>query len=157
MQMFKSDGKVRELFRKYGKTALATHLTIYTVSFSGLYVAIENHFDPKSLLIKYGLLSDKEVKDDADPEERGWFSNLLTGPSSSLALAFLCNKALMPVRAPLTLGLTPMVARALQQRAATAAGAAASKGSSTPVSTTTATSQARSAQIKDRASSKGPQ
>jgi len=45
----------------------------------------------------------------------------------------------------------------LQQRAATAAGAAASKGSSTPVSTTTATSQARSAQIKDRASSKGPQ
>ena len=35
MQMFKSDGKVRELFRKYGKTALATHLTIYTVSFSG--------------------------------------------------------------------------------------------------------------------------
>lgn len=35
MQMFKSEGKVRELFRKYGKTALATHLTIYTVSFSG--------------------------------------------------------------------------------------------------------------------------
>jgi len=25
--------------------------------YTGLYVAIENHFDPKSLLIKYGLLS----------------------------------------------------------------------------------------------------
>ena len=81
--MFKADGRVRELFRKYGKTALATHLAVYAVSFSGersldhvyawllnlvskqltlldvagLYVAIENHFDPHSLLIKYGLLS----------------------------------------------------------------------------------------------------
>lgn len=145
---------MRELFRKYGKTALATHLAIYTVSFSGLYVAIENHFDPHSLLIKYGLLSDQEVRDDADPKERGWFTNLLTGPSSSLALAFLCNKALMPVRAPLTLGLTPMIARALQQRAVTAAGAAASKSSSTPVSSVTATSQARSAQLKDMSASK---
>lgn len=80
MQMFKSEGRVRELFRKYGKTALATHLTVYAVTFSGnralqilsklrfpqsltllehtgLYVAIENHFDPKDLLIRYGLLS----------------------------------------------------------------------------------------------------
>ena len=55
--------------------------------------------------------ADQEVKDEANPKERGWFTNLLTGPSSSLALAFLCNKALMPLRAPLTLGLTPMVAR----------------------------------------------
>ena len=37
MPMFKSEGKVRELFRKYGKTALATHLTVYTVSFSGAH------------------------------------------------------------------------------------------------------------------------
>ena len=34
--MFKSDGKVRELFRKYGKTALATHLTVYGASFAGM-------------------------------------------------------------------------------------------------------------------------
>ena len=112
-------------------------LTLLDVA--GLYVAIENHFDPHSLLIKYGLLSgtalhapvllmlstskpqylrpftwhpaDKEVEDDKDVSQRGWFTNLLSGPSSSIALAFLCNKALLPVRAPLTIGLTPMVAR----------------------------------------------
>ena len=57
------------------------------------------------------LHADQQVQDDANPKERGWFSNLLTGPSSSIALAFLCNKALLPVRAPVTIGLTPMVAR----------------------------------------------
>ena len=55
--------------------------------------------------------ADKEVEDDKDVSQRGWFTNLLSGPSSSIALAFLCNKALLPVRAPLTIGLTPMVAR----------------------------------------------
>lgn len=116
-----------------------SHLVLFlfdlTLVHTGLYVAIENHFDPHGLLIKYGLLSgmlvrtitflvfqccpflkqylhaDQQVKDDADPKERGWFTNLLTGPSSSIALAFLCNKALLPVRAPVTVGLTPMVAR----------------------------------------------
>lgn len=34
--MFKSEGRVRELFRKYGKTALATHLTVYGVTFAGI-------------------------------------------------------------------------------------------------------------------------
>lgn len=58
-----------------------------------------------------GSYADKQVKDEANPQERGWFNNLLSGPSSSIALAFLCNKALLPVRAPITLGLTPMVAR----------------------------------------------
>lgn len=148
--MFKSEGRVRELFRKYGKTALATHLTVYGVTFAGLYFAIENKLGPQSLLIKYGLLSDQQVKDDANPQERGWFSNLLSGPSSSIALAFLCNKALLPVRAPITLGLTPMVARALQQRAATAATAAASKHSPAPMSTTVAKSQPKSAHGKEK-------
>ncbi|KAL3161943.1 hypothetical protein ABBQ38_009025 [Trebouxia sp. C0009 RCD-2024] len=149
--MFKSEGRVRELFRKYGKTALATHLTVYGVTFAGLYFAIENKLGPQSLLIKYGLLSDKQVKDEANPQERGWFNNLLSGPSSSIALAFLCNKALLPVRAPITLGLTPMVARALHQRAATAATAAASKQSSAPVSSTPTASQAKTPYVKDKA------
>ena len=37
--MFKSEGRVRELFRKYGKTALATHLTVYGVTFAGTAAA----------------------------------------------------------------------------------------------------------------------
>lgn len=39
--MFKSEGRVRELFRKYGKTALATHLTVYGVTFAGTAATVE--------------------------------------------------------------------------------------------------------------------
>lgn len=56
-----------------------------------------------------------ETVEEAEPplssEEKGWMDNILTGGSSSLALAFLCNKALFPVRTPITLALTPAVAR----------------------------------------------
>ena len=55
--------------------------------------------------------ADKAVKEDGDSDKRGWFANLLSGPGSTVALAFLCNKALLPVRVPITVGLTPAVAR----------------------------------------------
>ena len=51
------------------------------------------------------------MKDDADPQTRGWFAQSLTSSGSSLALAFLCTKALLPIRVPLTLAVTPPVAR----------------------------------------------
>ena len=47
----------------------------------------------------------------ADAAQKGWLDRALTGGSSTLALAFLCNKALFPVRTPITLALTPAVAR----------------------------------------------
>ena len=53
----------------------------------------------------------QEVRDDADPQTRGWFASSLTSSGSSLALAFLCTKALLPIRVPLTLAITPPVAR----------------------------------------------
>ena len=48
---------------------------------------------------------------DSDPSQRTWLERALTGSSSSLALAFICNKALFPLRAPITVALTPAVAR----------------------------------------------
>ena len=64
--------------------------------------------------------------DDEDEHGRNWFTRALSGHGSSLALAFVANKALFPVRAPITLGLTPAVARALRVNAARSAGAASS-------------------------------
>lgn len=52
-----------------------------------------------------------EAEAQADAQNKGWMDKVLTGGSSTLALAFLCNKALFPVRTPITLGLTPVVAR----------------------------------------------
>ena len=47
----------------------------------------------------------------AGEEHSSWMGRLLSGSSSTLALAFLCNKALFPIRTPITLALTPAVAR----------------------------------------------
>ncbi|PSC71235.1 hypothetical protein C2E20_5331 [Micractinium conductrix] len=114
--------RIKELFSKYGKVALGVHLTVYAGFFSACYIAIDNHVDVRTPLQKIGLLS-KEAYDEKHAEagqegEKGWLDRALTGGSSTLALAFLCNKALFPVRTPITLGLTPMVARVLRVRAA---------------------------------------
>lgn len=61
-----------------------------------------------------------------DDDDRNWLARALSGRGSSLALAFVANKALFPVRAPITLGLTPAVARALRVNAARSAAASAS-------------------------------
>jgi hypothetical protein len=66
-------------------------------------------------------------------KEPGWLARTLAGGGSSLALAFVANKALFPLRAPVTLALTPAVARALRVRAAGVAGrAAAAEGRKAP-------------------------
>ncbi len=67
----------------------------------------------RGALSKVGLLSSKAYDDAADvaPEDRSWLDKVLSGGSSTLALAFICNKALFPVRTPITLALTPAVAR----------------------------------------------
>lgn len=66
------------------------------------------------MLSKVGLLSAKsydEAEAAHDQAEQSWMEKVLTGGSSTFALAFICNKALFPVRTPITLGLTPVVAR----------------------------------------------
>lgn len=106
--------QVKDLFRKYGKVAVGVHLTVYAASFAGLYMAAKSKMDVESVLVKYGLLSERE----ADQPPDGWLQKTLAGGGSAVVLAFICNKALMPIRAPITIGITPMVARALRQHAA---------------------------------------
>lgn len=106
--------QVRDLFQKYGRVAVGVHLTVYAASFAGLYMAAKSKVDVESILVHYGLLHEREA---GQPPE-GWLQKTLAGGGSAVVLAFICNKALMPIRAPITLGLTPMVARALRQHAA---------------------------------------
>lgn len=133
--------RVKQLFKKYGKVAIGVHFTVYFSFLAGCYVAIDNHVDVKGPLQKIGLLSKDSVDEAAavageaaavagepglqqqqrpqqQQQEKGWLDRVLSGGSSTLALAFICNKALFPVRTPITLGLTPLVARVLRHRAA---------------------------------------
>lgn len=75
----------------------------------GCYLAVKGQVDVAGALQRVGLMSPKE--EDVPPEEQGWVRRMLEGSSSSLALAFIANKALIPVRAPITIALTPPVAR----------------------------------------------
>ncbi|KAJ0700144.1 hypothetical protein HanOQP8_Chr10g0364271 [Helianthus annuus] len=126
-------GRFRELLNKYGKVALGVHLSVSAASITGLYIAIKNNLDVESalekvrfkqlesILEKVGMAGPKEEELDADisnPEskQRNRTAELVASSGGALALAVLCNKALFPVRVPITIAVTPPVARFLARR-----------------------------------------
>ena len=168
---FSAGGRIRELFAKYGKVAIAVHLSVSGISISAFYVAIKNNVDVEGVLNRIGLLGKDEIEEaahrerpeveksddvrnsreaikneqyrygsfdgdvgtknesmkkedavvvvvddgDSDKNSNVKKSALISG-GSALVLAILCNKAMFPVRVPLTFALTPPVARFLARR-----------------------------------------
>ncbi|XP_029125151.1 uncharacterized protein C106.07c [Cajanus cajan] len=118
-------GRFRELMKKYGKVALGVHLGVSTASITGLYVAIRNNVDVEAILEKFhmGTVSDEQnpkpnpdaVQDAAAPPKNRT-AQLAASAGGAFTLAILCNKALFPVRVPITLALTPPIARFLARR-----------------------------------------
>eukprot|EP00250_Pteridium_aquilinum_P015328 c22523_g1_i1 orf=193-648(+) len=147
---FPTAGRFRELLAKYGKVAIGVHLSVSGISISGFYVAIKNNMDVEGALQRFGLMG-KDVEEamhregdiEANPPHREGLDHdhasapelevnkdssiinknkaLISG-SSALVLAILCNKALLPVRVPLTFALTPPIARFLARRKLYSAG-----------------------------------
>ncbi|XP_010690346.2 uncharacterized protein LOC104903908 [Beta vulgaris subsp. vulgaris] len=131
-----STGKFRQLLKKYGKVGLGVHFSVSAASISGLYVAIKNNVDVESLLHKVGMGSvdvttneqselpqnDAEFSSDLPtlsppPEKkRNRTAELAASSGGAFALALLCNKALFPIRVPITIALTPPIARFLARR-----------------------------------------
>ncbi|GFQ01062.1 hypothetical protein PHJA_002250100 [Phtheirospermum japonicum] len=117
-------GKFKELVKKYGKVGLGVHFSVSAASITGLYIAVKNNVDVELMLQKVGLPSLAKEKDtkssdvpsDKIEEERNRTTELAASSGGALALAVLINKALFPVRVPITLALTPPVARFLARR-----------------------------------------
>lgn len=136
-------GRFKELLKKYGKVALGVHFSVSAASITGLYVAIKNNADVESLFAKLHLpgVSGKERPEEAESapvltdgfvaeesggdfgdrqeeaaRKRNRTAELAASTGGALALAVLCNKALFPVRVPITIALTPPVARFLARR-----------------------------------------
>ena len=57
------------------------------------------------------MTSAERELDEEQAGEQSWLRKTLHDGSSALLIAFICNKATMPIRAPITVGLTPVVAR----------------------------------------------
>ncbi|XAR64943.1 hypothetical protein NMG60_11008847 [Bertholletia excelsa] len=133
-------GRFRELLRKYGKVALGVHFSVSGASITGLYIAIKNNVDVEAMLEKVGMggvskeeppnseklpQSGSEVTDGFVMEEargdreteRNRTAEMALSSGGAFALALLLNKALLPIRVPITVALTPPVARFLRQRA----------------------------------------
>ncbi|XP_010555218.1 PREDICTED: uncharacterized protein LOC104824759 [Tarenaya hassleriana] len=117
--------RLKEIVKKYGKVALGVHLSVSGISISGLYIAIKSNVDVESLFEKYNLpgFSTKEnpnpnpVSDSPSAEGDGKSKNktteLVASTGGALGLAILCNKALFPIRVPITMAVTPPLARFL--------------------------------------------
>ncbi|EPS67287.1 hypothetical protein M569_07490, partial [Genlisea aurea] len=118
--------RFKELLRKYGKVGIGVHCSISMASVSGLYVAIRSNVDVESMLEKVGLPNlskNKKEGQGSDPPrekpgtaDRNKTAELVASSGGALALAILINKALFPVRVPITLAVTPPVARFLARR-----------------------------------------
>ncbi|XP_071688846.1 uncharacterized protein [Rutidosis leptorrhynchoides] len=130
-------GRVGELIRKYGKVAVGVHVSVSAASITGLYIAIKNNVDVESVLEhirfkqlesvleKVGMggpkddveISDSTVNDsNSEMKQKNRTAELAASSGGALALAVLCNKALFPVRVPITVALTPPIARFLARR-----------------------------------------
>lgn len=131
--------RMKDLMRKYGKVALGVHVSVSVASVSGLYVAINNNVDVDAIFRKIGISAPGTAAGDAalpapvpapgaggealpnpapavvvgQEAPRNRTGELAASSGGALALAVLCNKALFPVRVPITIALTPPVARLL--------------------------------------------
>ncbi|GJN16524.1 hypothetical protein PR202_gb03523 [Eleusine coracana subsp. coracana] len=137
-------GRMKHLMKKYGKVALGVHVSVSCTTIAGLYVAINNNVDVDSLLRRVGISPSVSVEAPPAPasaagddilgdaaavpnrsevvldasereRERNRTAELVASSGGALALAVLCNKALLPVRIPMTIALTPPISRALQR------------------------------------------
>lgn len=134
--------RFREIMKKYGKVALVVHCSVSAASTSGLYIAIKNNVDVESVLEKFHLGATSPKEDDTkltippsdgdrssdfydtppppppvtEEKQKNRTTELLASTGGAFTLALLCNKALFPIRVPITIALTPPIARFLARR-----------------------------------------
>ena len=95
--------KLKFLLKKYGWFLILTHFSIYFTVFGGMYLAVAQGIDMVGLLRKMGI--DK------------WIDiSKLDSAASKLVLAFLLTKLTGPIRIPITITLTPLVARTFRRQ-----------------------------------------
>lgn len=115
--------RFKQLFKKYGKVALGVHLSVSAASVSSLYLAVKSNVDVESVFERFGIGVAKEneeligdVNDSGEIKKRNRTAELAASSGGALAVAVLCNKALFPLRVPITIALTPPISRFLARR-----------------------------------------
>ncbi|XWS40219.1 hypothetical protein CRYUN_Cryun18bG0121500 [Craigia yunnanensis] len=133
--------RLKEFLKKYGKVALGVHCSVSAASITGFYIAIKNNVDVESMFDKLhlpGLFKDQKNQNPSpqspnpdgslmeepiekstvviEEKQRNRTAELVASTGGAFALALICNKVLFPVRVPITIALTPPIARFLARR-----------------------------------------
>jgi len=90
---------VSDLVKQYGKIGIVVHFTIGFSTLALFYSAIRYGVDVSSVLAYFGI----------------HMGNSGSG-AGTFAIALICNKAIFPIRLPITLAVTPIVARYIKRR-----------------------------------------
>ncbi len=88
------------LFKRYGYAYLLTSITLSIISFSSCYYLVKRGVDVPRVLARHGFKAEQD----------------LSIPACTLTIAYLCHKALSPVRFFPTLLLSPIVAKLIGRR-----------------------------------------
>eukprot|EP00929_Paragymnodinium_shiwhaense_P091066 TRINITY_DN51111_c0_g1_i2.p2 TRINITY_DN51111_c0_g1~~TRINITY_DN51111_c0_g1_i2.p2 ORF type:complete len:111 (+),score=14.51 TRINITY_DN51111_c0_g1_i2:78-410(+) len=99
--------KLQELVVRYGKVGVGVHLTLSCCSIAGCYTAVSQNLPVDRILQQVGLSS-------ASADDQGAGTSAATAGGTFVA-AMVLHKAIMPLRIPVTLVVTPVVARILQR------------------------------------------
>eukprot|EP00450_Noctiluca_scintillans_P017268 CAMPEP_0194527290 /NCGR_PEP_ID=MMETSP0253-20130528/63344_1 /TAXON_ID=2966 /ORGANISM="Noctiluca scintillans" /LENGTH=112 /DNA_ID=CAMNT_0039372211 /DNA_START=1 /DNA_END=340 /DNA_ORIENTATION=+ len=91
--------QMRNLLAQYGKLGVAVHVALSTLSLTGCYAAVKNNAPVEECLSWVGLRAEGTEA-------------IATG--STMFTAWAIHKMIFPIRAPLTLAITPLAARLLR-------------------------------------------
>eukprot|EP00931_Biecheleriopsis_adriatica_P108384 TRINITY_DN82696_c0_g1_i1.p1 TRINITY_DN82696_c0_g1~~TRINITY_DN82696_c0_g1_i1.p1 ORF type:complete len:118 (+),score=25.67 TRINITY_DN82696_c0_g1_i1:44-397(+) len=94
--------KLRDTLLRYGKVGLVVHICLSSISLGSCYAAVRYQLPVDRWLEAVGASSGV-----AEKENTG-----ALGAGSAAMVAFVMHKAIMPLRVPLTVALTPLAARA---------------------------------------------
>jgi hypothetical protein len=94
--------KLKLLMKKYGWFFIGTHFSIYFTVLGGIYLALNQGVDVIGLLRRLGV-------------DRWVDISKFDSVASKLLLAFLLTKITSPIRIPITVTLTPLVARTFRR------------------------------------------
>mmetsp|Transcript_45953 Transcript_45953/g.146707 ORF Transcript_45953/g.146707 Transcript_45953/m.146707 type:complete len:131 (+) Transcript_45953:39-431(+) len=108
--------RFKQLVQEYGRVAIGVHLAVSTCSIGGLYYAIDHGVDVKKIMSSWGLGGGDTPREEEAPSDDSYFSKIkqVAVDGGTLAFAIGLNGTLLPLRLPVTVGLTPVVARYLR-------------------------------------------
>lgn len=89
--------RMKNAFKRYGRTALVFHSTVFASTLAGSYAAIDRGFDLEAVAKRVPFIDLSNVDSNA----------------STLALAYLSTVATGPIRGALTIAASPILARLL--------------------------------------------